>query len=45
MIVVTFKSDEGEYSTYTYDTAEALNEDIYCGHSMDAVVELWEVKD
>lgn len=45
MLVVTFKSDEDEYSTYVYETAEELNQAIYCEHSMDAVVGLWEVEE
>ena len=44
MIVVTFRTSDGEYDTFTYESAEDLDHAIYNDHSMDAVVGLWEVE-
>lgn len=43
MIVVTFKSAEGDYTTEAYQTAEDLRTAIYRDYVTEAIVGVWQV--
>ena len=43
MIIVTFRTPEGEYDTYMYNDADELRLALEDVHSMDVVTGVWEV--